>query len=256
MKRTKLEMREVRKEEEKIRAEMSEVNRTQEEIWDAVAMNELRQRESNLKLRSVPETQGEKIKEKLTAEIAQWLNMEIEEVEKTIQNAFRIKIRTTKAKKSPGDCLIIFKDKEMRDLILQKKNREKRLNIDGNYIIIFKDVPVRLLKKRDRYRQLVQTLKKNGIEFKWEFPEGVIFTYKGKRHRLTKSEDVEKKFRRYRELTREGEVAEGAGARGDEGDSLELEQEEERSRKEKRRGRGEKKDEDEESEEDKEEKEK
>lgn len=84
-------------------------------------MNELRQRENNLRFRLVPETQGEEIKEKLIKEIAQWLEMQEEDVAKTIQNLFRIKVRTTKAKKFPGDCLVIFKDREIRNLILQKK---------------------------------------------------------------------------------------------------------------------------------------
>lgn len=45
-------------------------------------------KETNLRLRSVPEVQGEVIKEKLTSEVAQWLEMEVEEVAKTIQNTF------------------------------------------------------------------------------------------------------------------------------------------------------------------------
>lgn len=38
MKRRKLEMREVKREEEKIKAEVSEVNKAQEELWDTIAM--------------------------------------------------------------------------------------------------------------------------------------------------------------------------------------------------------------------------
>ncbi|XP_053229024.1 glutamic acid-rich protein-like [Podarcis raffonei] len=212
LKRTKLEMREVKREEEEMRAEVLEINKTQEDIWDAIAMNDLRQREQNLRLRSMPEVQGENLREKLTLEIAQWLGMEVEEVRKTIQNVFRIKTRSAKAKKFPGDCLIIFKHTEIKNLILQK-NREKRLIIiiDGNFIIIFRDVPLRLLKKRDHYKPLTQILRKNQIEFKWEFPEGISFFYKGKKFKLTNPDEAQKFMRRYKELGREEEAA-GAGA--------------------------------------------
>lgn len=209
MKKTRVEMKEVKREEEKLKTGLFEVNKTQEEVWDAIAMNELRQREVNLRLRAVPETQGENIREKLTIEIAQWLAIQKEEVERSVQNAFRIRTRTTRTKKMPGDCLITFKDKDMRNLILQK-NRERRLNIDGNYIIIFKDIPVRLLKRRDPYKPLVQILKKNKIEFKWEFPQGISFTYKSKKHRLISPEETSKFQRRYRELTVEEEEERGA----------------------------------------------
>lgn len=70
MKRTKQEVRDMKKEEEKVKGEVSEINNTQEELWDVIAMNELRQREMNLRFRSVPGVQGENILEKLTTEIA------------------------------------------------------------------------------------------------------------------------------------------------------------------------------------------
>uniref|UniRef100_A0A670HLT9 L1 transposable element RRM domain-containing protein n=1 Tax=Podarcis muralis TaxID=64176 RepID=A0A670HLT9_PODMU len=175
MKRTKSEMKEMRKEEEKIKTGMSEMNKSQEEVWDAIAMNELRQRKVNLRLRSVPETQGENIKEKLITEIAQWLELQTEEMAKTVQNAFRMKVRTTKARKFPGDY-----------------------------------IPIRLLKRRDPYKPMVQILKKNKIEFKWEYPEGISFFYKSKRHRHTSPEETSKFLRRYKELRADDEEARDA----------------------------------------------
>uniref|UniRef100_A0A670IGT0 L1 transposable element RRM domain-containing protein n=1 Tax=Podarcis muralis TaxID=64176 RepID=A0A670IGT0_PODMU len=198
MKKTRVEMREMKKDEERIWAGMSEINKTQEEVWDAISMNELRQREVNLRLRLVPELQGENIKEKLIKEIAQWMEMDIEEVTKSVQSAFRLKTRSAKARKLPGDCLVTFKDREMRNQILQK-NREKRLNIEGNYIIIFKDISIRLLKRRDPYKPTVQILEKNNIELRWEYPEGISFVYKSKRHRLTSLEELGKFLRKYKE---------------------------------------------------------
>uniref|UniRef100_A0A670IAP6 L1 transposable element RRM domain-containing protein n=1 Tax=Podarcis muralis TaxID=64176 RepID=A0A670IAP6_PODMU len=208
LKKSKQEIKEMKREEEKMKNEIADLNRTQEELKDSIAMNELKQKEVNLRLRQVPETQNENIKERLIKEFARWMEMSEAEIARSIQNAFRMKSKTNKLKKFPGDCVVIFKDREMRNLILHR-NREKRLYIDGNYIIIFKDIPIRLLKRREAYKPLVQLLKKNRIDFRWEFPEGVSFFYKGVKRRLTSPEEVGKFTRRYKELQQEEEEIKG-----------------------------------------------
>uniref|UniRef100_A0A670INJ2 L1 transposable element RRM domain-containing protein n=1 Tax=Podarcis muralis TaxID=64176 RepID=A0A670INJ2_PODMU len=209
LKRTRLELKDMKRDKERIKVEVMDLNKAQEEMKDIIAMNELRQKEVNLRLRAVPEIQNENIKEKLIIELAEWMGISAEEMAKNVQNAFRMRVKTTRVKKFTGDCLITFKDKEMRNRILQR-NREKRLNIGGNYIVIFKDIPIRLLKRRDSYKRLAQTLKKNKIEFRWEFPEGLSFTYRGKRHRLSSQEETGKFLRKYKELKVEANGAEGA----------------------------------------------
>lgn len=213
LKKTRIELKDIKREKERIKTEMMDLNKAQEEMKDIIAMNELRQRGVNLRFRAVPETQNENIKERLTMELAEWMGLPAEEMANNIQNAFRMRVNTTRGRKLIGDCLITFKDKEMRNRILQR-NREKRLNIDGNYIIIFKDVPIRLLKRRDHYKSLAQVLRRNKIEFRWEFPEGISFVYRGKRHKLSSQEETGKFLRKYKELKVE---VNGTGAGGDEG---------------------------------------
>lgn len=229
LKKTKQEMKEMKREEERLRNEIVELNKIQEEIKDSIAMNDLKQRETNLRLRQIPEVQNENIKERLVKEIAQWMEVEEEDVARTIINAYRMKIKTNKARKYPGDCLVTFKDREMRNLVLQR-NREKRLYIDGHYIILFKDIPIRLLKRRESYKPLVQLLKKNRIDFRWEFPEGVSFFYKGVKRRLTSPEEIGKFTRRYKELQVGEEEEKGAEGRSRLREDLELGEEEEQSR--------------------------
>lgn len=224
LKKTRLELKDIKREKEKVKAEVMDLNKAQEEMKDIIAMNELRQREVNLRLRAVPEVQNENIKEKLVIELAEWMGISVEEMAKNVQNAFRMRISPTRTKRYTGDCLITFKDKEMRNKILQK-NREKRLNIEGNYIIIFKDIPIRLLKRRDSYKPLVQALKKNKIEFRWEFPEGLSFTYRGKKHKLLNQEETGKFLRKYKELRVETNGR--GGAEGGVPGELESKEEEE-----------------------------
>lgn len=224
LKKTRSELKDIKREKEKMKAEVMDLNKAQEEMKDIIAMNELRQREVNLRLRAVPETQNENVKEKLIKELAEWMGMTVEEMAKNVQSAFRMRVSSTRVKKYTGDCLITFKDKEMRNKILLR-NREKRLNIEGNYIIIFKDVPIRLLKRRDSYKLLVQALKKNKIEFRWEFPEGLSFIYRGKKHKLSNQEETGKFLRKYKELRVEMNGKGGAEG-GASGESESKEEEE------------------------------
>lgn len=114
-------VRNFKKEGEKNKSAVSELNKEQKELWDAIVVQELKQREINLRIRSLPETAGQNILEELIIEIAQWQGIAKDEFANTVLNAFRIKVKSKKGKKFPGDCLMIFKDKQMRNLILLKK---------------------------------------------------------------------------------------------------------------------------------------
>nr|XP_028571573.1 uncharacterized protein LOC114589378 [Podarcis muralis] len=238
LKKTRLEVKDVRREEDKIKAEILDLNKNQEEMKDLIAMNELRQKEVNLRFRAVPEVQGENIKVKLITELASWLEISTEEMENAVQSAFRMKAKSARNKRLVGDCLVIFKEREMRNMILQK-NKEKRLNIGGNYIIIFKDIPVRLLKRRESYKELVQTLKRNNIEFKWEFPEGISFTYRSKRQKLTSPEETSKFLRKYKELKvhREDDMSEETERKEDSEEGIERSEGEEEEEEERGEGK-------------------
>lgn len=145
-------------------------------------MTEMRQKQLHLKFRGVDEETNEDIKEKMTKELSKWLGIKEEEVAFSIENAFRIKMRPQqiRPKKLLGDCLVIFNSIEMKNLILKTSYREK-LIINERPIIIYKEIPVRLLRKREGYRQVVGVLKRNGIQYRWEFPEGIAFFYKDKK---------------------------------------------------------------------------
>lgn len=126
------------------------------------------------------------------------MDMKEEDIGFTIANAFRIKVKSAKArgKKLPRDVLVMFNSMDIRNEIL-RLNYNKNLHIDGKAIIIFKEIPFRFLRRRDVYKQLVSQLKKNGIQHRWEFPEGISFCYKEKRFKLSSPQDLEKFARRY-----------------------------------------------------------
>lgn len=77
-----------------------------------------------------------------------------------------------------------------------------KLVIDDRPIKIFKEIPKRILKKRQNYKTVTEALKKNSIRFWWEFPEGITFTYKDRRKTFRSVDELGKFWRKYKkELT-------------------------------------------------------
>lgn len=150
-------------------------------------MTELRNRETNLRIRSIPEVEEDNLIEFLTKEFAKF--WKLEEKDFKIVSAFRLgRVRRTE---KPRDCLIILRSKEERDKILGL-HYEKSLDILGKRIEIYKDIPKQLLDLRSNYTELARLLRSNAIIFRWEFPQGLSFTYRGRKIKIKTVEDRDK----------------------------------------------------------------
>lgn len=149
-----------------------------------------------MRFRGVKENQEEEISTKLLKELADWLGVEEDELLLDIEKIFRIKVNKSRNKKGPGDCLVFLNSRLLREKILLK-NRTDPLCIEGKVIEIMKEIPTRLLKRRDNSRFLTSALKKNKILFRWEFPEGLTFTYKERRRTLRSVEETRIFWRKY-----------------------------------------------------------
>nr|XP_034975946.1 G-protein coupled receptor 157 isoform X1 [Zootoca vivipara] len=198
IKKTQKDLKETKKETEKIREEMSDMNKLHEDILDSIALLEMRQKQLNLKFRGIPEEANENIRLKIVTNLAVWLGLKEEEVDSKISNAFRIKVRSVKAKakKLPGDCLVTFTSMDFKNRVM-RESYNNSMKMEGRTIIVFKEVPIRFLKKRDPYKELAGLLSKNGVSYRWEYPQGLIFYYKNKRFTLTNAHDLDKFARKY-----------------------------------------------------------
>ncbi|XP_077786703.1 uncharacterized protein LOC144328047 [Podarcis muralis] len=198
VKRVQKDTKNSKKEVDKIRADVKEIEKVQDELLDNMAMTQMRQNQTNLKLRGIPEIPNEDIRSKVIKELASWLDKKEDEINSYLVNIFRIRSRVDKVKKKklPGDVIVMFNTMEIRNEIL-KQNHIKRLYIGGNPIINFKEIPSRFLRRRDPYKKLTIQLKKIGILYRWEFPEGISFYFKEKRFKLSTSLELQKFTRRY-----------------------------------------------------------
>lgn len=61
-----------------------------------------------------------------------------------IDKAFRVKCQ----KKLPGDCLVVFNSRPVKDRVLQMYY-QRQLQIDNQKIIILKEIPMRLFFRKN-----------------------------------------------------------------------------------------------------------
>ncbi|XP_077778991.1 uncharacterized protein LOC144326318 [Podarcis muralis] len=180
MKKNQQDQKEMKRYQEKNKEEIDELKRIQEDSWDSLAILQMKQREMVLCLRGIKESQDEDTSTKLIKATADWLGVQEQEMILDIEKIFRIRVSKAKARKGPGDCLIFLNLRLLRDKLLLK-GRSDPLCIEGSYVEFMREIPTRLLKRRENYRFMTSALKKNKIRFKWEFPEGLSFTYKDRR---------------------------------------------------------------------------
>lgn len=69
---------------------------------------------------------------------------------------------------------------------------EKSIEIQDKRVEIFRDIPKQLLDLRATYTDLTRLLRSNSIAYRWEFPQGLSFSFRGKKVRIKTAEDKEK----------------------------------------------------------------
>lgn len=168
-----------------------------------LALMELERKGKNLKLRLVPEEEKDDLKEFLTENIhGFWLEDWEGEEDFEITTAFRLGRRQGK---KPRDCLITLRSREERDKILNL-HFQKALVIGNSQIQIFKDIPRYILQVRTYFKDLVDLLKGNSIPFRWEFPQGLSFNFKGRKIKIKTIQDKDQFLERNFEDLQKGTV--------------------------------------------------
>lgn len=162
------------------------INRRLDDFKEQFALIELKEKQTNLRIRAVPESEEGELIEFLTSELEEYWDLDPQKEEFKIVSAFRL--GRVKRKNRARDCLISLRSREERDKILNL-HYQKALVIEGVRIEIFKDIPKYLLDLRANYADLVGLLRKSNIPFRWEFPQGLSFSFKQKKIKIRSKED-------------------------------------------------------------------
>ncbi|XP_042295175.1 uncharacterized protein LOC121915227 [Sceloporus undulatus] len=166
-----------------MQGELEEIKVRQDCYEDDQLIWETRARERCIKIRGLPEQDGEDLYLRLVPILAKFLHKEEQSCLLEIDRMFRLNSKIAKQKKIPRDIVIYFLRKEMKDRILKLHN-EKPLEVDEKTLQIFKDVPAKVLKRRKEYKFLTTELRQNDINYRWLLPEGITFWYKKKKIQL------------------------------------------------------------------------
>ncbi|XP_042312364.1 uncharacterized protein LOC121924897 [Sceloporus undulatus] len=165
---------------------------------DERALQDQKQREQCIKIRGLKEKDNEDLYEYLTPILAEYVGAEKEHFEQEISKMFRLNSKIAKQKGLSRDVIVYFTRKKIRDEIIQL-NYEQHLEVEGEELILLKDIPLRILKKRNEYKPLAMLLRKNNIPYRWDRLEGLIFKYKTDLLRINsilKLKDFMKKHKR------------------------------------------------------------
>nr|XP_008111169.1 PREDICTED: uncharacterized protein LOC103279174 [Anolis carolinensis] len=186
-----------------------------EQVLDAIAMQELKACECSLRIRGLKEGLE---RESLISFIANMLagllkEQDLDIIHASISSCFRINSAFARQKKVPRDCIVQFVAKTFKEIVL-KKQYETPIVIEGKKILMMKEIPGRLLRKRKEFNALVVKLKNKGTPFRWLFPKGVSFYHKSKRHYITDAGKVEQFLRKYAMRARGTEGVKGCHRKG------------------------------------------
>ncbi|XP_048343025.1 uncharacterized protein LOC125427530 [Sphaerodactylus townsendi] len=165
---------------------------------DAIATMEYNRNETILRIRGVTEVEGEVLMERLMPTLQEIWDMEEKEVKREIDRLYRVNSRVARDKKLPRDIILSCVRKCLRDEVLRFHSRQP-LQIDGKRLIILKEVPLSIQRRRKDYKLLTDMLRSNNITFRWIIPEGISFMLEGKRHNIltvARAQEIAQKLRR------------------------------------------------------------
>ncbi|XP_067316845.1 uncharacterized protein PF3D7_1120000-like [Anolis sagrei] len=153
---------------------------------------EAKEMEFQLRIRNIQEDTNENIKDKVIEILAELVECSAQEMQDWTDRIYRINTNFAKRNKTPRDVIVNFVKKSTRDKVLEWNNRRK-ICYKGKRIIILKEFPGIVLKRRRKYALLTEELKKQRIRFRWERDEGLMLTYKEQRYWI-KTEERAKEF--------------------------------------------------------------
>lgn len=65
------------------------------------------------------------------------------------------------------------------------------MEIDNKRILLLKEIPKKALTKWKKYKEIIEFLRNKNVRYRWELPEGVSFTYEGKRDTIRSNDQME-----------------------------------------------------------------
>ncbi|XP_048348516.1 uncharacterized protein LOC125430576 [Sphaerodactylus townsendi] len=159
---------------EEIEDKMDVYKEQQGKQAEYIAMLELKQKETYLRIRGLPEMNNENLLKRILPLLQEVWSLEEDDAVKEIDRLYRVNSKIAPDRKLPRDIIINCVRKSLRDEIL-RYHASSRIQLEGTNLIILKEIPTIIRKKRKDYKDLADTLRTNNIRFRWNTPEGLSF---------------------------------------------------------------------------------
>ncbi|XP_048348363.1 uncharacterized protein LOC125430482 [Sphaerodactylus townsendi] len=151
---------------------------------DVLAVLEYTLKEKMLRVRGVPELDREVTLSRIMPLLQEVWGLTREEILKEVDQIYRVNTRSSRNKSQPRDIVFSCVRRDLREELL-RANSKKNYQLDGNKIIIMKELPVSIQQRRKDYRRMTSFLMDEKIKYRWIIPEGLLFLWKGKRINIT-----------------------------------------------------------------------
>ncbi|KAM3852226.1 uncharacterized protein M6D78_007493 [Vipera latastei] len=136
-----------------------------------------------IRIRGLKENIKEDLKQLVSEALEVVLNQPASEIKGGMDKVFRVNSWIARQRKLPRDVVVYFAKREIRDEVIQAAYDTKVVIADQE-VLVLKEIPPKILRRRKDFTFLVQELKQRDIRFRWEIPAGLMVMHEGKRYRL------------------------------------------------------------------------
>lgn len=147
-------------------------------------------RRQNLRIRALPEQNGEKLEEKIRKIFNPLLGRE-EDEELKIDRVHRIRKPLGMKEETPRDVIVKFHRYTDKEKIWRNLRERHPLQYEQTTLQVFADLSSETLSRRRQLKPLLEHLRQANIKYSWGFPAALIVHRDGKTVRLKFPEEVQ-----------------------------------------------------------------
>ncbi|KAH0627099.1 hypothetical protein JD844_002498 [Phrynosoma platyrhinos] len=159
--------------------------------------NDAKQRERSVKLRGLPEVDGENLMDILIPPLANYMGRPEHLCDLEVDKVFRLNSKIAAQRNVPRDIVVNFVRCQVRDQLLSLQTKSPFV-VKGFELKIFKDVAPSVMRKRKEYSFLTNQLQRFQIVYRWLIPEGLTFWFKMTKIELRSLYEAKEFWRKYR----------------------------------------------------------
>lgn len=146
-------------------------------------------RRQNLRIRSIPEQQGEDLGEKMKKIFNPLMGKRIEEP-LLIDRVHRVRRPTHVKQDTPRDVIVKFHQYEDKEKIWKSLKGAPPIMFEDKELQIFSDLSAGTLARRRQMRPILEQLRKANLKYSWGFPTSLVVLKDGRSSRMRYMEET------------------------------------------------------------------